>query len=139
VDASALEPLLGDWETEATHPAVPGTVVRGSSSFEWLEGEKFMIQRSSNDNPDFPDSISVIGVTDERLTMHYFDSRGVFRVYEASFEDGVLRIWRDHPGFSQRFVGPLSDDGRTIDGQWQLSRDDSSWDDDLKITFRRVS
>jgi hypothetical protein len=136
-----LEPfgaLVGEWEIEAIHPAVRDTVVSGSASFEWLEGEEFMIQRSSAEHPDFPDAIWIIGVTDDRLTMHYFDSRGVFRVYEASFEGGVLRIWREAPGFSQRFEGPLNDDGRTIDGLWKLSTDDSTWNDDLKTTYRRV-
>ena len=49
-------------------------------------------------------------------------------------------IWhfqREAPGFSQRFTGLFSDGGDTIDGQSQLSRDGSSWDDDLQITFRR--
>jgi hypothetical protein len=138
-ELARFEALIGDWEIEATHPAVPGTVVRGTAHFEWLEGERFIVYRSRNDHPDFPDGISIIGITDGRLTMHYFDSRGVFRVYEASLTDGVLRIWRDAPGFSQRFEGPISDDGTVIDGLWELSEDDSTWNDDLKITYRRVS
>lgn len=79
-DLSGLgERLVGRWTTEATHPAVPATVVRGWSDIEWLEGERFLIFRSGNDHPDFPDSISIIGDTDG-LHMHYFDSRGVHRV-----------------------------------------------------------
>ena len=42
--SSELEPfeaLVGTWTTEATHPAVLGTVVRGRSTFEWLEGKRF--------------------------------------------------------------------------------------------------
>ena len=35
--------------------------------------------------------------------MEYFDSRGVRRTYGVSLDDGVLRIWRDDPGFDQRF------------------------------------
>ena len=31
--------LVGRWTTEATHPALPGTVISGSSQVEWLEGE----------------------------------------------------------------------------------------------------
>jgi hypothetical protein len=138
-ELAPLEALIGDWEIEATHPAVPDTVVRGTAHFDWLEGERFIVYRSRNDHPDFPDGISIIGVTGGRLTMHYFDSRGVFRVYEVSLEDRVLRMSRDATGFSQRFEGPLSDDGNRIDGLWRLSKDDSTWNDDLKITYRRVS
>ena len=69
--------------------------------------------------------------------MHYFDSRGVFRVFDVSFRDGVWRIWRDAPQFSQRFAGVLSANGDVIDGRWDLRRDDVNWNEDLKATYRR--
>jgi hypothetical protein len=131
--------LVGEWEVEMTHPALPDTVVQGAATFEWLEGERFMIYRASAEHPDFPDGISIIGVTDDRLTMHYFDSRGVFRVYDTSFEDGVWRIWRDAPGFNQRSEGRLSDDRSTIEVLFEMSEDGSNWNDDLRATYRRIS
>jgi hypothetical protein len=133
-----LDVFIGKWTTEATHPAVPGTVVRGEAVFEWLEGGRFLINRARNDHPDFPDSISVIGHVEDRIAMYYFDSRGVHRVYETSVSGGVWHISRDAPGFSQRFKGTFSEDGKTITGVFQLSRDDSTWDDDLEITYRRA-
>ena len=97
----------------------------------------FLIQRWHYDHPEIPDAIAVIGVTDGQLSMHYFDYRGVYRVYAVSLEEDEWRFWRDAPGFSQRFTGILSDDGNTITGQGQLSRDGSAWEDDLAITYRR--
>lgn len=135
----ALDGLVGAWTTEATHPAVPGTLVRGRTTFGWLEGRRFLIQRSWTDHPDFPDGIAIIGVTDDRLRMHYFDSRGLDRVYDASMGDGVWRFWRDAPGFNQRFAGTLSADGATITGLVELSRDGATWKDDLRITYRRAT
>jgi len=38
------------WATEATHPALPGVVVHGSAIIEWLEGERFLIQRARSDH-----------------------------------------------------------------------------------------
>jgi hypothetical protein len=137
-ELESLDALMGDWTTEATHPAFPGVVVSGRASFEWLEGEHFVIHRSEADHPDFPNSLSIIGAAEERLAMHYFDSRGVQRVYGLSMSDGVLRIWRDAPGFSQRFTGTFGDGGDTLAGVWELSRDDSTWADDLEIAYRRV-
>ena len=154
----ALEPFdrfVGTWTTEATHPSLPGVVVHGTADIEWLEGERFLIQRASNKHPDFPDSISIIGFTEQDrvddeagsvepvaaespLSMHYFDSRGVFRVYLASADDEALRLWRDAPGFSQRFTGTFADGGDTILGTWQLRTDDVHWEDDLRITYRRA-
>ena len=139
-----LDQLIGEWTLEATHPAFPDLVVPGRSSFEWLDGGKFMMQRSTADHPDFPNSISVIGAMsddeeDQRLSMHYYDSRGVHRVYSVEMSEDVLRIARDAPGFSQRLEAKLADDGSTLAGTWLLSRDDEAWDDDLEITYRRAS
>jgi hypothetical protein len=134
-----LNALIGSWWIEATHPFFPSTVVGGQADFEWLEGERFLLQRSRTDHPEFPDSLIVFGADGGELSMHYFDSRGVHRVYDVSFDDGVWRMWRHSPGFSQRFTGMFEDDGDTIAGLWKLSRDDTTWDDDLQITFRRKS
>ncbi len=138
-ELAAFDRLVGEWTLEATHPMFPSTVVKGHMTYEWLEGERFLIQRSSNDHPDFPDSISVIGFADEELTAHYFDSRGVFRIYRVAMEGDTLRMWRDAPGFSQRMETKLSHDGTTFAGVGQLSRDDETWDDDLAVTFTRVT
>jgi hypothetical protein len=46
-----LSVLVGEWTTESTHPAVPGTVVHGQAAFEWLEGERFLIWRERRKNP----------------------------------------------------------------------------------------
>jgi hypothetical protein len=122
-DEPGLEPLntlVGAWTLEATHPMFPSTVVHGRSEFEWLEGERFLLQRSRTEHPEFPDSLIVFGADDDGLSMNYFDSRGVHRIYGVSFSDRVWRMWRHAPGFSQRFTGRLSDDGNTIDGLWKV-------------------
>jgi hypothetical protein len=144
--------LVGTWTTEGTHPMVPGVVLHGTTTVEWLEGEKFLIIRSQIDHPDFPTAISIIGdmktdriddkggaksTSDGSLRMHYFDSRGVFRDYDASIDEVAWRWWRDTPGFSQRFTGTFSDGGDTIIGLSQLRRDDVNWIDDLRVTYRR--
>lgn len=142
----ALERLVGSWTTEATHPMLPGVVVHGTADIEWLEGERFLIQRTRNDHPDFPDAISIIGFTDRdraeasssaELTMSYFDSRGVSRMYEASMSEDTWHLSRLAPGFSQRFKGKFLDAGATISGLWQACEDEKTWHDDLQITFRK--
>jgi hypothetical protein len=149
-----LNRLVGTWATDATHPALPGLVVHGTTVIEWLEGERFQIHRARIDHPDFPDSISIVGITGNdrvagpsnsgpavaaasRLCMHYFDSRGVFRVFDVSIDDAGWRFWRDAPGFSQRFTGTFADGGETIHGHSELCRDDVNWNQDLQITYRR--
>jgi hypothetical protein len=43
--------LVGTWATEANHPSLPGTVVTGQATFEWLEDQQFLIQRSHYAHP----------------------------------------------------------------------------------------
>src|SRR5262245_47169454 len=110
----ALEPfeaLIGTWDTEADHVAVDG-IVTGTTTFEWLEGGRFLVQRSHVDDDRFPDGLSIFGApeTGEGLVMEYFDSRGVRRTYGTSAEDGVWRIWREADGFDQRFSAMLGRD-----------------------------
>ncbi len=136
---TALEPLdvlIGAWATEATHPLVE-EVVTGDVTFEWLAGERFLIQRSHNDHGLFPDAISVIGAAavGGGLVMEYFDSRGVRRTYDGSLEGGVLRFWGEFPEFAQRFSLTL---GRErFESRSQLARTPGEWEDDLIATYRR--
>jgi hypothetical protein len=140
--------LVGAWTTAATHPQVPGTTVSGTADVQWLEGERFLVFRSHNDHPDFPDSISIIGDTDG-LQWHYFDSRGVHRIYEMrvtddSWEIGrdaagsdTPEIGRDAPAFSQRLTVTFEDGDNAMEGRSKLSYDGETWQDDLQITYRR--
>ena len=131
--------LLGEWSTEATHPVLPGTVVHGRATFEWLDDQRFLIQRSHHDHPDIPDAVAVIGILDGAPALHYFDPRGVHRVFAVDITADSWRYWNATPGFSQRFTGTFGPDGDSIVGRGELSRDDgATWDDDLAITYRRV-
>ena len=130
--------LVGRWATEATHPGLPGTVVSGQSTFEWLEDQQFLIQRSHYDHPEIPDAVMVTGIIDGEPTMHYFDPRGVHRVFAVDLTPDAWRFWNATPGFSQRFTGTFSADGDTIHGQGELSRDGTAWAPDLAITYRRI-
>lgn len=149
-----LNTFVGSWTTEATHPAMPGVVVKGTASFEWLEGETFLISRARQEDPKFPSSISVIGFNDEdrvgddgtahpdadsKLTMQYFDSRGVFRIYQCEVDSESIRFERLADGLSQRFRGVFTDGGATIEGLWKMCEDGTTWKDDLAITYRRVT
>ena len=52
----ALEPfeaLTGTWATEATHPLFDA-VVPGDTTFEWLDGGHWLVQRSHNDHERSP-------------------------------------------------------------------------------------
>jgi hypothetical protein len=139
-NAEQWQILVGTWSIDASHAMLAGDEICGEMMFEWLDGHRLLIQRSHYDHVDIPDAIAVFGVIDGQLSMHYYDSRGVHRIFALSFIDGTLRYARNAPApdFSQRMTFTLSGDGNTITGQGELSRDGTNWQEDLAITYRRV-
>lgn len=136
----ALEPLVGEWAIEIRHPSIEG-VIRGATSFAWLEGGGYLIQRSSVENPDFPKGLMRFGpaAAGGRIVQHYFDSRGVARIYDVDFADGVLTLSRDDPDFAQRYSGRLSDDGTTLAGAFEICHDGATWEHDFDIAYTKVA
>ena len=140
-EMSQLDPLVGVWKLEASFPgAPPGRVV-----FEWMTGKQFLIQRWEVPVPEAPDGLAIIGANPEEpgFMQHYFDSRGVARIYRMTFENGQWALWRDVPDFSpldfkQRFSATLSSDGTTIRGRWDISHDGSTWEPDFDLTYTKL-
>ena len=135
-----LRVLVGTWTTVGTHPLVPGKTFHGSVSFSWIHGGAFLLMRSQIDEPEIPTAVAVFGTDDASgsCSMLYFDERGVSRRYEVRLDGNEWRWWRDAPDFSQRFVGSISSDGRTIVGRGEFSRDGGPWEPDLALTYSRV-
>jgi hypothetical protein len=143
---AALAPLVGEWTLLAAFDETPPADIGARVRFEWLPAERFLIQRWEVPIPEAPDGIAIIGTdpeTDGRYLQHYFDTRGVARVYRMSFEEGVWKLWRDQPDFSplefsQRYTGTFSDDGRTIAGRWEICHDGKTWERDFDLTYTKV-
>jgi hypothetical protein len=141
----SLDSFIGEWSMEALFAGTPRSDVLGRTTFEWLAGGRFLVQRWEVPHPAAPDGIAIIGFNERRgrYLQHYFDSRGVARVYEMSFGDRVWELSRTAEDFSaldfsQRFTGTFSDDGQTIDGRWETSADGTSWSEDFKLIYTRV-
>ena len=136
-DLAALEVLVGKWTAEAVDPR-SGEPIRGTMTVEWLEGGGYLVQRTTLENPAFPRSLSMFGPDRSgRIVQHYFDSRGVARVYDVALEDGVLTLSRDDEDMAQRFTGRFSDDGSAIEGAWERTDDARAWIHDFDLTYRR--
>jgi Protein of unknown function (DUF1579) len=141
-----LNVLVGRWETAATFgagffgPGSPETTGRGRTTFEWLEGRFFLTQHFVNEHPSAPSGISIIGLTEDRntFTQHYYDSRGVARVYQMTLAGREWKLWREAPGFWQRYTGVISTDGTTITGAWQASTDGREWRHDFDLSYVKV-
>ncbi len=139
----ALQPfnvLIGEWKTVGTHPYLPNTTLHGRSSFKWIEGGAFLMWQSEVDAIGFPIGIAIFGSDDTtgEYFMLYFDERKVSRKYDVSIRGNVIRWWRNVPNFSQRYTWAIVDDGNTIIGKGELSRDGTTWEKDLDLTYTRV-
>jgi hypothetical protein len=140
-----LDPFVGEWEIDVSLPSPDD--VRAKAVFEWALGGRFLIQRTEISLAEAPNTIALIGVDPrgEAFTQHYFDSRGVIRVYSMTFDDRVWTLLRDSPDFSdlsfwQRYSGTFSEDGATIAGAWEISHDEgATWEKDFDIVYRRIA
>ena len=139
----ALKPfdaLVGEWKTIGTHPYLPDLVLHGRTSFRWIEGGAFLMMQSENTEEKIPAGIALFGSDDAagEFFMLYFDEREVSRKYDVSFQDNVLKWWRNTPEFSQRFTWTLSNDNDIIISKGEMCKDGTTWENDLELTYTRI-
>jgi hypothetical protein len=135
----SLDVLVGEWDTQVRFGGDPPVAGGGRTSFQWLEGRRFLIQRVTAAQPDGPAVIAIIGAEpDGTLAQHYFDNRGVHRVYRMSLDGAAWKLWRESPGFWQRYTGTLSPDGAAITGAWEKSADGTRWEHDFDLSYVKV-
>ena len=140
-----LEAFVGEWAIEVDFPDGPKDA-SGRITFEWALGRQYLLQRWAVPHPEAPDGMAVISVDGDGdgYVQHYFDSRGVARVYRMTFRDGLWTLVRDAPDFtpldfSQRYTGVFAADGSSIAGRWETSYDGTTWELDFELAYRRVA
>ena len=143
-----FEPLIGRWHGEGTIPIDPPMAISVDATVESLGA--FIVFRSVGRPAEVPDNVSIIGGAPEGepQPMHYFDERGVQRLYLTAIRGSTWTIltapgedWNgpDGPGFNQRFIGEISADGLTIQGRWERGMGDAGdqWELDFPLTYVR--
>lgn len=132
-----LEPLVGTWDVETSLGDV-----RATTTFEWTLGGAFLLQRSEVDLPEAPDALCVIAPDEQTgaFRQHYFDSRGVVRLYAMTFDGRTWTLRREAPdftplGFAQRFGADVNAD--RIAGAWETGTD-GTWEKDFDMVYTRV-
>jgi hypothetical protein len=137
----ALEPLVGEWTVEARGPDGQAWPGQGRASFQWHPSGAHLVQRTTIDVPDAPDSTSIIGcdAASGSFVQLYSDERGVCRIYSMRIDGSEWILQRDGDPFPQRFVGKFGDDAGTISGRWEKAEDGSSFAIDFYLTYRKIT
>lgn len=152
----SLNKFIGQWEGKAflggdpMDKDAPGIEWVQNIVFEWIENGAFLKQTaetiSTGGIPDetldkLPTPLTcIIGFddTNNRFSHLYADARGVFRVYQMSFDRREWKLWREAPDFLQRFTGSFSDDDKKISGIWEASEDGKTWSKDFDLEYIKI-
>lgn len=124
--------LIGKWDLQLVFPSDPSTPVQAEATIDWLERGGFAVYRLG-------DSSWIIGPDDStgEYSVLYHDGRGVSRVYQMSLDEKSWKMWRNSPGFSQRFHGNFNDDQSVIKALWEKSSDGDIWEHDFDLKYSR--
>lgn len=139
-----LEGLIGEWEmvlSNASFLPRPTEFVKGPPvSFSWGENGAFLLMHMGDKAAGPPQALWLIHRDEAapNYTVLYYDARNVSRVYQMSWQAQVWKMWREAPGFWQRYEGRVSQDGKTITARWEKSSDGSIWEHDFDITYTKI-
>ena len=140
-----LERLVGAWDVTFRFPWLPDQEVRGRTTFEWALDRRFLLQRADAEAQGAPSGLTVIApapAPEGGFLQHYFDSRGVVRLYRMTLDDTTWTLRREVADFSplsfgQRFVGTFQDGGRVIDARWEKD-EGSGYELDFHLRYERA-
>jgi hypothetical protein len=117
-DLRSLDRLVGTWRVTGG--------AEGESSYEWMEGGFFLIQRVDLAQHGMRiKGLEIIG--HERpfggdpgadIKSRFYDNMGNTLDYVYEVEDDILTIWGGEKGSPAYYRGTFSQDGRTVTGEW---------------------
>jgi DMSO/TMAO reductase YedYZ heme-binding membrane subunit len=123
LDLKCLDRLVGTWEVSG---GVQGRVVQGRVTFEWMEGDFFLIQHVDLEQyGQRIKGIEIIGherlfgaEPSEEIKSRFYDNMGNTLDYVYELEGDTLTIWGGEKGSPAYSKGTFSDDGDTLSSEW---------------------
>ena len=139
-----LEVFVGEWVLEARFPGAEPVLAR--TWFEWALDRQFLVQRTENPVAEAPDGLMIVSTDPQTgaYTQHYYDSRGVVRLYAMTLAAGTWTLTRESADFTpldfgQRYTGTFSADLNAITGGWEMRLPDADWAPDFVLNYRRAT
>ena len=118
-DLKSLDRLVGTWEMSGD--------VEGRVSFEWMEGDFFLIQRVDlgQGKGQRIKGIEIIGherpfgaEPGEEIKSRFYSNAGDTLNYVYELEGDTLTIWAGEKGSPAYYRGTFGEDGDTLTGAW---------------------
>lgn len=118
----ALGRLVGTWEQSGNH-------LTGTTTFEWLEGGHFLVQRFDFTTLDGQkiNGIELIGherrfgeEPSDDVRSRAYTKTGDTLDYVHELEGDTLTIWAGERGSPAYYRGTFSDDGTILSGAWHF-------------------
>jgi hypothetical protein len=114
-----LDKLVGTWKISGES--------EGETTYEWMEGGHFLIQRGHVTRPEGEFAyIQIIGYdrmpgaeSAENITGRLYTSNGDTLLYTSEADDKTVTIWMGEKGSPAVYKGEWSDDGNTLTGEWE--------------------
>jgi hypothetical protein len=132
-----LDIFAGQWSKVGQafgSPFGPAAQIAAVERFEWLQGQLFLVHRLEGHLDDTEIAcIEVIGydASSQSYAVHSFYNDGNQGQWRAQERDGTWTFTGDWPVAGEtlkvRQTVVFDDDGRTMTGRWEYSRDGSSW------------
>lgn len=123
-----LEALIGEWKEETSFKNDPENSGTGKATFEWLDGGFFIVWRFDSNYKKHGEhkGLCVIGYDEatKSCTGHFFDNLGYARTYQVNITNDELKI----KGEFERYSAEFSNQGKTLTGTWEHSKDGSNWE-----------
>src|SRR5688572_23928313 len=126
---AALEPFVGVWDTTGTvldAKGQPEGELKAIDTYEWFPGGYFLLHHVDGQMGDAEvKALEVIGAGPREgiCLARSYDNAGQSDEFDVALRG---RNWTID-GKTQRFRGQLSTDWRTLEGQWELTEDGSTW------------
>jgi hypothetical protein len=128
-----LDQLLGTWDLTMDHDSVDASV-SGCQIYERVLDGAYVRLDWTYEHPDFPNALALLSED----AMHYFDVRGITRVFEVDWDDSGWTMVHLDPVFSQRFTSRVEGPELVIT-EGEYSEDEgATWLHDFRLTLRRT-
>lgn len=133
----ALARLVGRWHTEGQQlesPLGQASPFVAVETFEWLDGGHFLVHRLEGKFGRRPSAcVEILGKDGSGLFAQTYYNDGNTNLWRVSEADRRLQLqgtWSKGSGepFHVRYTASFEEEGNTMVGKWEQSRDGDRWD-----------